>query len=166
MKFYKVVNSKEGHNGLTYQDGLNVDHQEFNPSGDCESGGIYFAREDIFAFLSYGDTIYEVELPADAKVYENPGSPKKWKADRVILKNPMLLKSTETFNILIKDGANIHAYDDYALRWAAENEHLDVIKYLVENGADIHAYYDYALRWAAGEGHLDVVKYLKSIKRK
>ena len=29
--------------------------------------------------------------------------------------------------------------DDYALRWASENGHLEVVKYLVENKANIHA---------------------------
>ena len=56
--------------------------------------------------------------------------------------------------------ANIHADDDYALRWAAKYGHLEVVKYLVSKGADIHADDDYALRWAAENGHLEVVKYL------
>ena len=29
--------------------------------------------------------------------------------------------------------------NDYALRWASENGHLEVVKYLVENKANIHA---------------------------
>lgn len=47
-----------------------------------------------------------------------------------------------------------------ALRKAAENGHLDVVKSLVEFGADIHAVNDEALRSSACRGHLDVVKYL------
>jgi len=49
---------------------------------------------------------------------------------------------------------------------AAESGHLDVVKYLVEKGADVHADDDGALRWAAESGHLDVVKYLKSVVAK
>jgi ankyrin repeat protein len=50
------------------------------------------------------------------------------------------------------------------LRWAAELGHLDVAKSLVESGANIHAYDDYALCMAAESGHIDVVKYLKLVK--
>jgi ankyrin repeat protein len=63
---------------------------------------------------------------------------------------------------LIKQGVDIHAGDDYALRLAA-NGHFDVIKYLVEHGANIHADNDRALQVAAGNGHHKVVNYLNSI---
>ena len=54
---------------------------------------------------------------------------------------------------LIENGANIHANDDFALRYAAKNGHLEVVRYLIENGADIHADDDYALRYATVYGH-------------
>lgn len=44
---------------------------------------------------------------------------------------------------------NHHGLQYHALRWAAAIGHLDVVKYLVEGGADIHVYDDVALRWAA-----------------
>ncbi len=68
-----------------------------------------------------------------------------------------LLKTTEA---LLKLGANIHAYNDHALRWAARNGHSDVVKLLLDRGADVHAYNDEALRSAADKGHADVVKLL------
>ena len=83
MKFYKVVDPA-GHHGLIYHEGLNIDPLTFNPSGDCEPGGIYFSREDIFAFLNYGSLIYEVTPVGE--IYENPGEPKKFKAHEVELK--------------------------------------------------------------------------------
>jgi ankyrin repeat protein len=61
----------------------------------------------------------------------------------------------------VKRGADIHAWEDAALRWAAIKGHLEVIKYLVEQGADIHVYDEYALRWAANRGHLQVVNVLR-----
>ena len=36
------------------------------------------------------------------------------------------------------------------------------VKLLIDKGADIHVEDDYALRWASYDGHLEVVKYLKS----
>jgi len=159
MNYYKILNEEETHHNLKYHDGLNVDPLEFNPYGDCESGGIYFSREDILAFLDYGPWIRQVALPEGEPIYENPGSPKKWKAKRVIL-GPRRKIDLQVIEELVEKGANIHVYNDYALRRAAEYGHLDVVKYLVENGADIYASDEKALRWAANYGHLDVVKFL------
>jgi len=61
---------------------------------------------------------------------------------------------------LVEQGADLHAQNDYALRLAAENGHLKVVKYLLEQGANLHADNEKALRLAALYGHLEVVKYL------
>ncbi|MDD4083267.1 MAG: hypothetical protein PHD05_07805, partial [Sphaerochaetaceae bacterium] len=85
MDYYKILHKDEIHRDLHYTTGLNIDNIEFKPFGNCLSGGIYFSREDILAFLDYGPWIRKVTLPEDARVYENPSYPKKWKADKVIL---------------------------------------------------------------------------------
>jgi ankyrin repeat protein len=77
----------------------------------------------------------------------------------------LLEKNAETGNLsMVKDaiekGANIHANEDGALRFASTNGHLEVVKYLVEHGANISAVYNYALYQASTNGHLEVVKYL------
>jgi len=160
MKFYKILNKEECHNHFQFKTGLNVDTIPFNPSGSCESGGIYFSREDILAFLSYGPWIREVRLPQDAQIYEDPSpNPKKWKADKVILGRKFKI-GPKIIQKLIDEGANVHAVDDEALRWAANNGHLEVVKILLENGADVHAGNDFALRWASYKGHLEVVEIL------
>ena len=48
---------------------------------------------------------------------------------------------------LLESGANVHADDDRALRWAARNGHHEVVKLLLERGANVHADDDSALRW-------------------
>ncbi len=68
--------------------------------------------------------------------------------------------SMKGLSMMVSKGANVHAQDDYALRWASERDHLDVVRYLVEHGANIHARNDLALIWASQEVHLEVVKYL------
>ena len=161
MNYYKILNESETHHKLKYHTGLNEDSLKFNPKGSCESGGIYFSREDILAFLSYGPYIRKVTLPEDAQVYEDPdSSPKKWKADKVILGRkykitPKVIKS------LIDEGADVHAKEDWALGWASEYGHLEVVKVLLEAGAKVHAYEDSALRRASEYGHLEVVKVLE-----
>ena len=153
--FYKVVNPK-GHNNMIYKEGHNVDILPFNPSGNCEPGGIYFSREDIFAFIGYGEDLYEVKPVGE--IYENPGTPKKWKAHEVEL--TYIGKVKDNIEMLVKAGANVHADNDAALRWSANNGHLEVVKALIEAGADVHAGDDYALRWSAENGHIEVVKVL------
>ena len=64
MKYYKLTNKEESHYRMQYRDGHNEDVLPFNPNGDCEAGGIYFAREDILAFLDRKQWIREVTLPS------------------------------------------------------------------------------------------------------
>jgi len=63
--------------------------------------------------------------------------------------------------VLLDAGADVHAWDDGALRWASENGHAEVVKLLIDAGADVHALNDYALRMASDRGHAEVVKLLK-----
>ena len=65
--------------------------------------------------------------------------------------------------MFLERGADIHAENDRALRWASAGSKLEVVKYLVSKGADIHAENDMALRWASRMDRLDVVNYLKSL---
>ena len=155
MKYYKITNKDEKHNGMQYKTGLNVDILPFNPKGNCEPGGIYFSREDILAFLDYGCWIREVKLPKDAQVYENPDKPKKWKANKVILgcKYKITAKKIQQ---LIDEGAN--ANDSDAIKWAAVNGHLEIVKVLIKNGCNANNYA--ALRYATKNGHLEIVKVL------
>ena len=62
----------------------------------------------------------------------------------------------EVVNYLVEKGDNIHARTDDAVRLAAGNGHLEIVKFLVSIGAN----YNWAVRWAAKNGHLDVVKFL------
>jgi hypothetical protein len=159
MNYYKILNEDENHYDLQYKTGLNIDPIPFNPSGNCQPGGIYFAREDILAFLGYGPWIREVTLSEDARVYENPWEPTKWKADKVILGKRRKI-TAKVIKQLIEEGADVHAGEDGALRWASTNGHTDVVKLLLEHGADVHAQNDAALRWASTNGHTDLVKIL------
>lgn len=188
MNFYKITNEQEIHHGMKYKTGLNTDILPFYPSGCCSPGGIYFAREDILAFLSYGPWIRQVTIPLGEPVYEDPKSePKKWKAHRVMLGKRRKI-TANVIRELIKEGANPKTEKSEALRWAAGNGHLEIVKELIpvsdpkadesealrlaaKNGhleivkelipvSDPKAYKSWALRWAAENGHLEVVKEL------
>ena len=158
MNFYKIMNEDENHNGLQYKTGLNVDILPFNPSGDCELGGIYFAREDILTFLNYGPWIRKVTLPEDAKVYENPDSPKKWKADKVIFGRKFKI-TAKKIKQLIREGADPKAGNSFALQLAAGNGYLEIVKLLLPV-SDPKANNSNALQLATENGHLEIVKLL------
>jgi len=159
-RYYKITSEDECRHGLQYADGLVVDPVPFQPSGDCAPGGIYFVGRDIFAFLGYGPWVREVTLPPDAQVYENPGTPEKWKADRVILGPRRRWSDPAVMQDLLDAGADVHADEDYALRRAAADGHADCVRLLLDAGADVHAGEDLALRWAAWNGHADCVRLL------
>jgi len=158
MDYYKILHKDEIHRDLHYTTGLNIDNIEFKPFGNCLSGGIYFSREDILAFLDYGPWIRKVTLPEDARVYENPGKPRKWKADRIILGEREEI-NLEVIKRLIDEGANPDITQSYALRWAAENGYTDIVKLLLPL-SDPKACDSEALVLAARNGYLDIVKLL------
>ena len=158
MHYYKILRENKTHHGLVYREGLNVDPEPFDPSGNCLPGGIYFTRKDVFAFLWMGLLICKVTLPEDARVYKNPGKPEKWKTDKVILDRPRKI-NLAIIKELVEAGADAHV-DSHVLLWASRWGCLSVVKYLVEDGANISINNNHALRWASGCGHLSVVKYL------
>ena len=81
--FYKILRSDLTHNGFTYKVGLNVDTVPFNPSGSCQSGGLYYTDiENLFGFLCFGDLIADIVIPVYAKTYADPQKD-KWKADKL-----------------------------------------------------------------------------------
>ena len=159
MNYYKILNKEENHNGLQYKTGLNKDHLPFNPTGDCEPGGIYFSREDIFEFLNYGPYIRKVTLPKDAQIYENPETPKKWKSDKVILGRKRKWNNLKLIRELIDEGANIEPLWFCAARYG----YLDIIKLLLKAGANPNikdSSGNTALIWVSINGHLNIVRLL------
>ncbi len=95
-KFYKLTNESENHNGFQFVDGINIDTQKFNPSGECSSGGLYFTElNKIAMWISYRGQnmkyIREVEILDDSLIYIEDN---KFKADKFILHQKVLLAGT------------------------------------------------------------------------
>jgi len=159
MNYYKILNKEENHNGLQYKTGLNIDPLQFDPSGDCEPGGIYFASKDILVFLDFGPWIRKVTLPDDAQIYKNPKSPEKWKADKVILGERKRI-DINVIQELIDEGADPKAQNSYTLNWAVGNGYLEIVELLIKRGADPKTDNSWPLQWAARNGYLKIVKLL------
>ncbi len=191
--YYKVMNSKENHYGLQYDDGLIIDHRPFGKM--YYDNGIHFSTiENILAHTYIEDARYirEIIVPEDAEVIKQ--SVIKYKANKVILGQRFDLDDEEDMNYLlsigmdihvlsesalinvckegsinkikylVKKGANIHIEKEKPLIISCIKGCLDIVKYLVEQGADIHVDNNNPLRVACIYGHLDIVKYLTDEK--
>jgi hypothetical protein len=85
--FVKLTNETENHNGFQFKTGLNIDTQEFDPTGECKKGGIYFCQYNkIPMWIQYNQIVcinYRiVTIPDDAWVYMEKD---KFKANKMIL---------------------------------------------------------------------------------
>jgi len=85
-EFYRLTNYKECHNGLQYKTGINADIRQFNPKGECESGGMYFFHySQMFNCISYCKYIYyirKVSFTPESLIYVEKG---KFKTNEFIL---------------------------------------------------------------------------------
>ena len=163
--YFKITNKEENHHEFQYVNDLNILKEEFNddPNQSCCAGGLYFTDiANIFKFLDYGIYLREVTLPTDnidfLMVKDKSGD--KWRANMIILGKRRDLCDVDTFNYLIKNGADVHAGNEMALRWGAHNGYLNIVKYLVECDANVHIGNDIALWQSTQNNHLDVVKFL------
>jgi len=130
--FIKIFNRDDCHHGFQFHDGLNVDTVPFNPNGTCQPGGLYFTtKKHVCEFLDFGSFVREVTVPDDAIVYHED---RKSKADRLFLHERRSLAEAETWDWLIKAGADVHADNDCAIRWASEHGHTSVVELLKKHG--------------------------------
>jgi len=129
MNYYKVLCEDEKHRKMKYKTGLNVDVLKWYPHGDCTPGGIYFSREDIFEFFSYGPWIRKVTIPKKTAIYKNPGGRDKWKSHQVILGKRRKI-CTKVIKSLIKEGATVRYT---ILEWAVIHGCPSLISFLIPN---------------------------------
>ena len=155
--YFKILGEDLTYNGYTYHEGLNIDPNPFDPTPDYGNGLFFADEKEILRFCDYGTKIAEVIIPEGEEIVQVE---EKYKAHRIILGEIRNLWTVETFEWLMKYGADIHSKNDYVLRCAVDNYDLDMVKCLVEQGANVHADDDYVLCWAAEEGQLEMVKYL------
>ena len=80
--------------------------------------------------------------------------------DEFAVNQAILNNDLDMVTYLVEKGAKI---DDRSFTNALKIGNLSLVKYLVKNGAEINDY-DYAISYAAENGHNDIVDYLKSVK--
>ena len=154
--YFKVLTNDLRENGYYYKEGLNI-----APSlSSYQNGNMeYFnfgAEDNICSFFGNGDKISEVKIPLGEEVYikYEDGKTKKCKSKKIILENIRDLWTVETFDWLKSSGVDLHKNNEFALRLAAEKNHLNIVKYLVEDGSDIHVQDDYVFQCAIYNNNL------------
>lgn len=153
----KVISEDMAMHGFQYKMGMNTDVKPLATTGSCKAGLHFCLVEDVYRYLNYGSKLALVSIPDDEDVYVDDN---KFRTHKLEIKKIMKFSEAETWMYLYENGADITADDNYAIRIAAYDGYLEVVKYLHQNGADITAVNNYAIRLAAKNGHLDVVKYL------
>ena len=66
MKYYKITNKLEFHNGYQYKNGMNILPDIFNDDENviCGAGGFYFTTaEHIHNFYYLGENVRVIEIP-------------------------------------------------------------------------------------------------------
>jgi len=85
-KFYKITLQRETHNGFLFETGLNIDDVQFNPTGECRPGGIYFTEfNKIPKWIDYRSDLHwirEVTFDEYSQIYIEKNC---FKTDRIIL---------------------------------------------------------------------------------
>lgn len=85
-RYFCLTNKKECHRGFQYKTGLNEDYLEFNPTGECEPGGLYFVHQSqvyhVWIHVYTFTWIREVNLPENEQIWCEGW---KYKAKRLIL---------------------------------------------------------------------------------
>lgn len=93
MKFVKVMFEKTSGANSSFKYELNKINEcnNWNPLAKSgkDFGGFNYATEDcILRWLHRGNTIYDVEIPADAEVVKLQGATTVYRANKIIIKNP------------------------------------------------------------------------------
>lgn len=140
-----------------YHMGENVDIYPLVIKDRCEAGIQFTDEKNVISFLSFCTKLAVIEVPESADVYVDY---ERYETHKLIVKKIMSLSEVSTWNYLIENGVDITSCNNFVVRWAAENGHLEVVQYLHEQGADITAQNNLSLRLASKNGHLGVVKYL------
>ena len=151
-EFYKFLSVDNIHHGFKYQIGLNIDNVEFDPTGECKRGGLYFTNIiNIFKFYEYGNKISRIEILDDSQVYIETD---KFKTDKFIIKS--IVQTDNEILQILKNTQIKELNNENICSYASMNNGLECLKYAHENGCPWDAF---TCLYASKNGHLECLKY-------
>lgn len=161
--YFRINNSQEHHYNHQYFDGLNYLSGEFNTSGSCTSGRLYFVDVDhIHDYFDYGIYLRDVYVPT-----ENPdfrmirvGS-NKYGANMLFLSTKRCLSDFETYKYMIFKGGCMEKIIEKGICWAIKNDKLELVQQLFDIHPKVNT--DSIISLAAGLGKIDFVSTLVNL---
>lgn len=185
MRFFKVTNKNECHNGFQYRDGLNIDPVSFADTGSCVPGGLYFTdAANIASYYEFGVWVREVKLPMEHpkfRMVKDPCWPSKWRASCIVLGERYSLGDPHACQalgipLLSMDLASIrgHAtvleswkssgsklnYSYDAMNYASLRNQISILDWWRNSGLEL-LYDEDAIDWASEQGHVGVLEWWK-----
>ena len=115
LELVKLTNREEIHNGYKFEDGDNKDTVEFNSTGECQSGGIYFIdKQEIPKWIKYLPAGYmiwyrKVSIPNNARVYV--GWCMVYKSDIITLEPRQKISEELLIELITNNDYNIDIYN-------------------------------------------------------
>lgn len=163
IEYYKIMKKGMRHFDYDYVVGFNELDKPFNdnPNDRCCDGGLYFSElKHILRYVNHGEFLVKVTLPDNPnfRMVKDPRGD-KFRANMIILGKPVAL-DCQKITELINAGADVHAGNDFALRYYSEHGNLDMVTILLSFGANVHADDEYALIHSVKNNHYSTAKYL------
>ena len=123
----KIIGNNNGN--FPYHKGLNTlaeNNETFIKSEHCIGGGLYYCDiADVCDYLDYGHKLCIVYPALNAKILQIG---KKYKTDKLVIKDILDLSETNTIDILKRHGADVSKI----VLWAIVHNYYEVVKYLTE----------------------------------
>lgn len=184
-KYVKVMfgNKSGANNNLEYKlNEVNVaNNWNPNASDAKEMGGFNFSTEDkILRWLVRGDTIYDVEIPSDAKVIDCPSESSPhgvFRSNKIILSNPRIMTDDIAMQLYLKSnlpeksyyksliGCAIRGYKNTCLAIIKDKVNKENIDLVLTEAKDFVTPYKSSGTAINGiEVYEEVMNYLKEIK--
>ncbi|BCS82762.1 putative ankyrin repeat protein [Cotonvirus japonicus] len=137
-KFYKFISDNWIQRDYLYKEGLNILDKSFERHGSCVPGGLYFTDiEHILDYMGYGKRLVEVTIPFDAQIVEDSMYGfRKWRADKIIVKNIGLITEINTIKFLLDYPFEIVDISEILLKlysYSLENNYYKLLEYLIKN---------------------------------
>jgi hypothetical protein len=190
MEYFVVANDEHRHNLNDIDDGVNVDNHFDDDSFKNYRITVYDIKnvfsglnldcatylkhviipKDKFRIIesekysgAYWYTSYELDYSdklrkSDLKMINVADG--AWQVNVLIVENTSCLSDIDTFRYLLDKGADIHAGNDFIIKYAVDDNNIELLKLVVEAGVNINAFDGIALRSLVENGNLEIVKYL------
>jgi len=135
--YFRLNNRYNLHRKFRYKNGLNFDTNQFNPSGNCSGGGLYFCElNKLHTYIKHGNAIRPVFVPKNIPFYHEEGSYRrdKYKAPILYLLPKIKLGTREALKLFQNGSSNDLVEVNEFYMYLSDN--IDDIEKYIQNNDD------------------------------